>query len=87
MFSLPVKQQFFNLRIYDIAYIMHFHTTFKSRVLKRSIYIRCEAKQNKMFVCENPGGQKKVHQAGREFIFFLFFRIYIQTKFSKEQKK
>ena len=42
MFSLPVKQQFFNLRIYDIAYIMHFHTTFKSRVLKRSIYIRCE---------------------------------------------
>ena len=49
--------------------------------------MKYKAKQNKMFVCENPGGQKKVHQAGREFIFFLFFRIYIQTKFSKEQKQ
>ena len=33
-----------------------------------------EAKQNKMFVCENPGGQKNVHQAGRESIFFLNFQ-------------
>ena len=40
----------------------------------------------KMFVCENPGGQKKVHQAGREFIFFPTFQN-IHTKFSKEQKK
>ena len=30
MFSLHVKQQFFNLIIYDIAYIMYFYTTFKS---------------------------------------------------------
>ena len=29
-----------------------------------------EAKQKKMFVCENPGGQKNIHQAGRESIFF-----------------
>ena len=42
MFSIHVKQQFFNLIIYDIAYIMYFYTTFKSRALKRSIYIRCE---------------------------------------------
>ena len=33
-----------------------------------------QAKQNKMFVCENPGGQKKVHQAGRELIFFPTFQ-------------
>ena len=46
-----------------------------------------QAKQKKMSVCENPGGQKNVHQAGRESIFFLTFRPYIQTKFSKEQKK
>ena len=39
-----------------------------------------------MFVCENPGGQKNVHQEGRESIFYLAFRLYIQTKFSKEQK-
>ena len=39
-----------------------------------------------MFVCENPGGQEKVHKAGMEF-FSLIFRIYIQTKLSEEQKK
>ena len=33
-----------------------------------------QAKQNKMFVCEYPGDQKKVHQAGREFIFFPIFQ-------------
>ena len=41
----------------------------------------------KMFVCENPGGQRNVHQAGRESIFFLIFRLCIQTKFSKELKR
>ena len=30
---------------------------------------KTQAKQKKMFVCENSGGQKRVHQAGREFIF------------------
>ena len=29
---------------------------------------------NKMSVCENPGGQKNVHQAGRESIFFPNFQ-------------
>ena len=29
-----------------------------------------KAKQKKMFVCENPGGQKNIHQAGRESNFF-----------------
>ena len=40
-----------------------------------------QAKQTKMFVRENPGGQIKVHQAGRESIFFPNFQT--QTKFVK----
>ena len=40
-----------------------------------------QAKQKKMFVCENPGGKKKVHQAARESIFFSNFQT--QTKFLK----
>ena len=31
--------------------------------------------------------KKSTGQAGNSFFFFLFFKIYIQTKFSKEQKK
>ena len=41
------------------------------------IYIRkffLKAKQKKMFVCENPGGQKNIHQAGRESIFLPNFQ-------------
>ena len=34
-----------------------------------------KAKQEKMFVCEIPGGQKNVHQADRESIFFLIFKL------------
>ena len=43
-----------------------------SEVWFSSLIMICnnQAKQKKMFVCENPGGQKNIHQAGRESIFF-----------------
>ena len=31
-------------------------------------------KAKKIFVCENPGGQKNIHQAGRESIFLPNFQ-------------
>ena len=37
-------------------------------------YSKTQANQKKMSVCENPGGQKNVHQAGRESIFFPNFQ-------------
>ena len=54
------------------------------RILKAVLYFR---PSKKMFVCENPGGQKtSTRQAGNPF-FSLILRLYIQAKFSKEQKK
>ena len=61
--------------VYLSEFLIFYHEiVFGSKILLSS----CDkAKQNKMFVCENPGGQKKVHQAGRESIFSLIFRLYI----------
>ena len=62
------------------------HTIFlkssKERKIEKVLHL---GQAKKMFVCENRGGEKNVHQSGRKSIFFLIFR-YIQTKFSKEQK-
>ena len=48
---------------------------------------KTQAKQKKMFVCENSGGQKNVHQAGRESIFSLIFGLYMQIISFQMNKK
>jgi len=51
-------------------YVLHWNS---QRLVNSSfglmVNYQTQAKQKKMFVCENPGGQKNVHQAGRESIF------------------